>query len=672
MATPITQQNRLLKIYSDLDFDVLLIDSFSGVESISRPFRFDVKLLADVQSGNQNKVVGEKLLGKSMAIEVELNKNQSRILSGVVTHFAIEGIDKQFAYYHAILVPWFSLLDYGTDCRIFQDKTVPQIIEAMIQERGMQKYYRSDLVRTYTSWDYCVQYNESDFAFLSRIMEAEGIYYYFEHKADHTHTLVLADRPDAHKPCPNQNEFRYNPDAGIGDFDDTISSWKTRVEFLSGNWTFRDYHLEMPRNRLEVTEKGVNASDVNSHLEVFYYPGEYAKKFNEPDKRVSDIRPEGEKLVRESSENVEKNWTVVEGSSHARPMATGFTLKVIGGAGLQTKGEFLLTSIRHSALQHPDYVSTGRLGEGYLNQFACIPSKVQFRPARITPRPIVSGPQTAFVIDENPEPKEEIWPDQYGRVRVRFPWDREAKYACWIRVVQQWAGKGWGYQWVPRVGDEVMVAFLHGDPDCPIIVGSVYNHENMPPFALPDNKTQSGIKTRSSPNGTSDNYNLFRFEDKKGHEDVLLHAERTMHNSVEASQFITVGGDRHITTGGIDKDGNQVGDVKEKVFKNHNLHVLKDARDQVEGKEMRTIVGDSAALYQGSRSVQIISDELVMAQTITFQAEQTITLMSGASSIVIDPSGVTIVGLPAINLNPMAAMPPTPPVMPSVDPPDDP
>jgi type VI secretion system secreted protein VgrG len=518
-----------------------------------------------------------------------------------------------------------------------------------------------------------VQYNESDFAFLSRIMEAEGIYYYYEHNDDFSHTLVLADRPEVHKPCPKQSEFRYEPDIGLGDLEDTISVWKTEVEFLSGSWTFRDYSLEMPRNRLEVTLPGLHASPVNKHLDVFHYPGEYTKKFNDPGKRVADVRPEGEKLLRNAIENVEKNQTVLEGASFSRAMAVGCTFKVLGGTALQIKGEYLLASIRHSALQHSSYVpGQQRAGEGYSNQFTCIPSKVQFRPARITPKPIVCGPQTAFVIDENPEPSEEIWPDQYGRVRVRFPWDLEAQYACWIRVVQQWAGKGWGYQWIPRVGDEVMVAFLHGDPDCPIIVGSVYNHDNMPMFTLPDHKTQSGIKTRSSPKGGSENYNLFRFEDKKGHEDVLLHAERTMHNSVEASQFITVGNNRNITTGGVDKDGNKAGDVKEKVFGNHNLHVLTDSRTHIEGEHSAIIDKVSLSIYSDGRYVNVSKDEYVYAQNIILEAEQSITLMVGGNYIVINSSGITAVGMPMIGLNPMGAVPPTPIMKGGSAPPDDP
>jgi type VI secretion system secreted protein VgrG len=562
-----------------------------------------------------------------MAIEIGLHDDKSRFISGIVTHFTMEGLDDQFAYYHAVLVPWFTLLDYGTDCRIFQNKTVPQIIDKIVEERGMTAYYRSDLARSYTSWDYCVQYNESDFAFLCRIMEAEGIYYYFEQEKNQKHKLIIADRPDAHHPCPDQSEFRFDPDVGVGDFEDTIAVWKTKTEFLSGSWTLRDYHLEMPRNVLDVPLTSMFSGEENAHLNVFHYPGEYAKKFNAPASRVGDVRPEGEKLVRLATENAEKNRTVVEGGSHARTMATGFTFKVKGGAALGIKGEYTLTNIRHSALQHPAYLTSGRMGEGYSNQFTCISSKVQFRPGRSTAKPIICGPQTAFVIDENPEPSEEIWPDKYGRVRVRFPWDRDAKYACWIRVMQQWAGKGWGYQWIPRVGDEVMVAFLHGDPDCPIVVGSVYNHDNMPPFDLPDNKTQSGIKTRSSPKGGSDNFNMLRFEDKKGNEELYLHAEKDMKTIVENHETRNVGESRITTIYQDDKE-----EVKQG---NHELTV--DMGDR------------KATISKGNDSLDVSLGNVTNSAPVgTYKIAAMQVEIDGTASIKLSCGGSSIEMLPAV------------------------
>ncbi|MDQ2773716.1 MAG: type VI secretion system tip protein VgrG [Acidobacteriota bacterium] len=668
----ITQTGRLLKVFTPLDFDVLMINSFSGSEEISRPYRFELKLVSDVQAGMPGKIGPEKLLGKAIAIEVELADGKTRFLNGLMKSFTIAGRDERLAYYRAEMVPWFAFLEMKSDCRIFQDKTVPEIITAVVEELGYKAFLRNDLRREYTKWDYCVQYRETDLNFLSRLMEDEGIAYHFEHKEDRTHVLVLTDPDSAIKDCPRQSSFRFDSDAGLRLFEDVVRTWDTRQRILSSKWTLRDSHFEVPKKSLEVSESSLHVTPENQTLDVFDYPGDYAKKFNKPQERLDNVRPEGTKLVRLRMEQDENNHVVNSGESTGRAMVSGHKFTVAGEAQIPG-GPYLLTSVSHKARQSPGYVTDGAIGgPAYSNSFACIPASVPFVPTRSTPKPIAPGPQTARVIDGNPEPTEEIWPDKYGRVRVRFPWDREAKNACWIRVAQPWAGRGWGHQWIPRVGDEVVVSFLEGDLDRPIIIGSVYNGDNLPPFSLPDNKTQSGVKTRSSPHGGSENFNMLRFEDKKGHECLEIHAERTMVEGVEASQFVSVGGDRHITTGGVDKNGNKQGDVKEKVFKNHNLHVLNDDRGKIEGKQSVTVVGDSGAQYSGGRSVQVSGDELVIAKTITFQAQQTITLMAGVNSIVIGPSGVTVIGVPMINLNPIGAVPPIPPLMPLIDAPDDP
>jgi type VI secretion system secreted protein VgrG len=674
VAEPITQQNRDLKVYTPLAFDVLLIDGLSGREGISRPFSFTLKLLAEVVTGMPQKVSADKLLGKPMSVELVLTEGKSRFFNGIVESFSKEGQDDQFVYYRAELVPWFSLLDLKSNCRIFQDQTVPQIMQKILGELQLDRYFRPNLKKEYTKWDYCVQYRETDFNFLSRLLEDEGISYHFEHKDDHTHTLVLTDSTDGHDVCPQKSTFRYSNETGVGDFEDVIRSWDTSQAFLSGKWGLRDYHFEMPRNPLEVPEPSVHVTDENKDLEVFDYPGGYAKKFNKPELRLDQVRPEGEKVVRLQMEQEEAGYIVYDGTSDCPAMTSGYKFTVDGGTQVPS-GPYLFTSIHHTAVQHPPYVTDQVVPGFYNNGFSCIPASVVFRPERATPKPIVHGPQTARVVDENPQdPKEEIWPDKYGRVRVRFPWDRKAEYACWIRVSQPWAGKMWGYQWIPRVGDEVVVTFLEGDPDCPLIVGSVYNADNMPPFALPDHKTQSGILTHSSPKGGSANFNMLRFEDKKGSEDLLIHAERTMHNSVEANQYITVGGDRHITTGSEDDDDNVTGgNVKEHTFANHNLRVEGDSRTDLVGKHNLFVGARSYSQYALTRYTTVLEDEVLNGKAnITIQAQQTITLMAGSNSIVIGPSGITLIGLPMISLNPMGAVPPifVPPPAPEPDKPD--
>lgn len=637
MADQITQQDRALKVYTALDFDVLLIESFSGIEGISKPFRYTVKLLANVLAGMHQKVTADKVVGQSMAIEIELADGQKRFLNGIVESFTKEGQDAQFAYYRAEMVPWFSLLDLKADCRIFQDQTVPEIIQKIVSELGMTRYFRSDLTKQYTKWDYCVQYRETDFNFLSRLLEDEGIAYHFEHKDDQTHVMVLTDSPDGFRDCPMQSTFRFVPEVGVADFEDVIGTWETNQGISSGKWILRDHHFEMPRNTLEMPEDSLHVTEENKNLDVFDYPGGYAKKFNKPASRLGDVRPEGEKLVRLRMEEDESSHIVYDATSYGRALASGYKISVNGGAQVPN-GPYLVTSVHHHAIQHPVYLTDKREDHFYHNGFTCVPASVPFRPPRTTAKPIVYGPQTARVIDENPEPQEEIWPDKYGRVRVRFPWDREAKYACWIRVSQPWAGNMWGHQWIPRVGDEVVVTFLEGDPDCPLIVGSVYNADNMPPFKLPDNKTQSGILTHSSKGGGSSNYNMLRFEDKKGQEEIFVQAEKDLNSVIKNNETRQVGNDRTTTIQNNDKETVQQGD--------HELTVS-------QGDRKATIsMGDDTLIVQlGDVTHQAPAGTYkVQAMQIELDADVSIQLNCGASTIQMTPATITI-NAPMVKIN---------------------
>jgi type VI secretion system secreted protein VgrG len=660
----ITQENRLMSVFTPLPPNTLLIDSVQASEAISRPFEFNLRLLATVSNNKFANVKPHELIGQPMRVVLRHPAGE-RHFHGIVKHFSKDRQDREFAYYSAGLVPWFALLDLTENSRIFQSKTVPDIIQAVVAELGFAQMLRSNLTRTYSEWDYCVQYRESDFRFLSRLMEAEGIYYYFEHSASQ-HTMVLADALSCYKALPVQHSFRYSFESGLDIEEDAVKTWSYAETLESGKRTLRDYHFEMPTNTLEVTEQSEALGQQAQPFEVYDFPGGYAKKFNKPESRLGNVRPEGERLIRQQMEMVEAAYLVYGGTSTCRPFVPGFTISLDGG---EASGSYLLTSAIHSINQEPDYRNQPSSELMYQNRFTCIPSSTLFRPLLLTAKPVVKGPLTAVVIDENPTPTEEIWPDKYGRVRVRFPWDREAKYACWIRVCQPWAGRGWGHQWIPRVGDEVVVDFLEGDPDCPIIVGTVYNKDNMPPFELPANKTQSGVKTRSSAKGSAQNFNMLRFEDKKGSEVLELHAERTMIEGVEASQFLTVGGNQHITVGG-GKDSDS-GNVKESVAKNHNLHVKGDRREKVDGK---TSVHGKTTLIHTDEMLYFNSDQTLAGsgtQAVFFQSTASLCLQVGGSFIKLSPAGVDIVG-PIVKINSAGSVPATPPLSPLEDPPDEP
>jgi type VI secretion system secreted protein VgrG len=466
-----------------------------------------------------------------------------RFLSGMCERFAQSGQNDQFVMYSATLVPWFSFLNYTTNCRIFQDKDVKAIITDVVTAHGYSSLLRLDLTKSYTPRDYCVQYRETDFCFLSRLMEDEGIYYYFEH-SDGNHVMVLGDGPACYKDLPVQNSFKYASAAGQDVAADSIREWQMEERMHPGKWTLRDYHHESPDNHVERSEPSTGVAAEGLKFEVFDYPGDDAKIFNKAGS-FSGVSSEAEKSVRIRMEKEEASQKVVSGTSNCRSFMPGYRIQV---EGTPATGSYLLTEVTQRIVQQPAYrnVTIGR--PSYENVFSAIPATVPFVPRQITGRSVITGLQTAFVIDESSSGNsEEIWPDKFGRVRVRFNWDREAKYACWVRVVQPWAGKSWGQLWIPRVGDEVAVTFLEGDPDCPVVTGGIYNANNMPIFSLPDNKTQSGILTHSSKGGGSSNYNMMRFEDKMGSEEIYVQAEKDWNSLIKHDETRTIKNNRTST-----------------------------------------------------------------------------------------------------------------------------
>ena len=625
----ITQDNRLLEAITPAGKDILLLDSFSGQEGISRPFRFVLKLVAQVKgegdapTGNPDKVKPHDLVGKSMTIRIQLTDNNTgtktgeRYITGLCERFAKGHQDDEFAHYTAVIVPWFSFLNYATNCRIFQDKDVTQIIQQVVSEHGYGGQFKLDVSKNYTPRDYCVQYRETDFAFISRLLESEGIYYYFEH-VNGNHTMVLADAPSCSKDLPKRSSFKYSPITGTEPTFDTILSWQAEERMHSGKWAMRDFHHEMPHNFAEVTETSVNVADEGKKFTVYDYPGEYAKKFNKVGSS-GGVRPEGDKASRNRMEKEETYHQAFAGISKCRGFTTGYKITVEGG---WTAGSYVITELEHRANQQPDYRNAEDQTAPYENGFRLIPSATPFVPPVTTGRPAAVGLQTAFVIDESPSGhSEEIWPDKFGRVRVRFHWDREAKYACWLRVIQPWAGKAWGGLFLPRVGDEVAVSYLEGDPDLPIVVGSLYNSENLPPFALPDNKTQSGLLTRSSKGGGGSNFNMIRIDDKAGSEEIHIQAEKDQTVLIKHDETHTVKNNRTTV-----------------IHQDDTLTVEQGNRTATIHKD------DTLTVEQGSLTVT------VSAGKITMTAAQEIKLTCGASTIDMTPAMITI-NSPLVKIN---------------------
>lgn len=630
----LTQDNRLLRIDTPLGADVLLIEGFRIRESISSPFSIHVKTIAELTKASQ--VTAEALIGKDALITVALKDGAKRYFHGIVSRLVSgsRGTEERFVKFELEIVPKLALLAARADCRIFQQKSVVDIVKQVLE--GLDVEFK--LEKSYTARDYCVQYRETDLNFISRLMEDEGIFYFFEH-SESKHVMVLGDKPSAIQPCPVQDSAHYEEEGGFAEREDTVHTWSVSEQLRSGLSTLRDHHFQLPDKKLEVSEATSIPRGGNSHLEIYDYPGDYAKLFQEPEKRLDKVEEEGEKIVRLRMEREETAYEEAHGTSAVRAFTSGFRFTLKDHFRGEYNVDWLLTHIEHAAVQSPEYVSDMDVPDAYRNTFTCIPHKIPYLPERKTAKPVVRGPQTAVVVGPTGE---EIWPDKFGRVKVQFFWDRlgkkDANSSCWIRVAQPWAGKNWGFVAIPRIGHEVVVDFLEGDPDQPIIVGSVYNAENMPPYALPDHKTQTGIKTRSSKQGGSANFNEIRFEDKKGSEELVIHAERNLSGHVEAEESRYVGASRTTTIHKNDKETVETGD--------HTLTVSK---------------GDRAAnIDQGNDSLTVSLGNIthkapvgaykVDAMTVEVDGKVSIKLVCGASSIELTPAMITI-SSPLVKIN---------------------
>lgn len=579
-----------LSLTTPLGADVLLLQEFEGSESLSQPFSFRLDMVSEQQS-----IAANALLGKAVTWSVAGPDGDQRHFSGIVREFvAAEAWGRDYRLYHAEVVPWFWLLSRTADCRIFQNKSVRDILETVLGENDQADFDLSGIKGSHPPREYCVQYRETDFNFLSRLMEEEGIFYFFRH-AEGSHKMIVADDISAFYTCEEKEvEFRVNPD-----IVSRISAWLPRREFRPGVWTQRDYDFETPTKNLQTSKNTLLDVAATRAYELFDYPGGYTDK------------EQGDNLTRLRMEEEEAPYGETDGQGTCRHFSPGAKFSLVTHDIQGEQGSYTVATTQHRAADYTRFV--GRESPShYNNSFSCLPGTALFRPPRLTPKPVVHGPQTALVVGPAGE---EIYCDKYGRVKVQFHWDRygkdDDKSSCFIRVAQQLAGAQWGAIFTPRIGMEVIVDFLEGDPDRPIILGTVYNGDNMPPYTLPDNKTQSGFKSRSSLHGSASNFNELRFEDKKGEEDIVFHAEKDYHRSVEHDDDLQVGN-------------------------NQTISIKKDRTETVQQGN------DTVTIQTGDRSIH------VNLGSSSLEAMQTITLKVGMSSITIDQTSIT---LSAMNIN---------------------
>ena len=626
MGTSFVQgDTSLFSIDTPLGPDKLLLKGFRGSEGISRLFRFEL----DLRSEDPGIPLAD-IIGKNVTLTLKQVDATPRYFNGVISRFGQGVSEERFTSYHAEMVPWLWFLTRTADCRIFQNKTIPDIIKQIFSGLGFNDFSDS-LKATYETREYCVQYRESDFNFVSRLMEEYGIFYFFKHE-EGKHTLVLADDPTTNVDCPGQSDFRLyiNPSAVLD--EDVVNGWQAEQELRTGKYSLTDYNFETPHSSLLVTTATVDTVGGNSQFDTYDYPGKYL------------THGDGQSLTKIRMQEEESVHLVIHGTSNARSMASGykFTLKEHYRDDMNVS--YLLTDIEHVGSTTAYGNSREPMQDSYSNFFKCIPYTVPFRPLRVTPRPTVRGPQPAVVVGPSGE---EIYTDKYGRIKVQFFWDREGKNdensSCWMRVSQIWAGKNWGVLFLPRIGQEVMVDFLEGDPDQPLVTGSVYNADQMPPYPLPDQMTQSVIKTRSTKGGGTDNFNEIHFEDKKGQEMFFVHAEKDMTREVEHDDSLTVGNNQTIKvesdrTETVSKGNEtvtiQTGNRSITVSKGNDDHKI----DQGNRGVTISMGNDSLKISMGNQTTK------VDLGSISTEAMQSITLTVGQSSIKIDQMGVTIQG----------------------------
>lgn len=599
-----TQVERPIQIVTPLGEDVLLLEGFEGRESISQPFRFELNLLSEQRQIDFDAAVGMRATIKLL----RENGEAQRYINGHVVSFSQGGSVQNLYRYHAVLVPWLWLLSYSGGCRIFQHKTVPEIVSQIFTERGFAKDFALRLGGTYEARDYCVQYRETDFSFVSRLLEEEGICYFFEHTED-KHRLVLADQSSKFVPCPNQPIARYHTSADDHLDEDFIAAWSTGQQVRTGKFTSRDFDFEQPRFDLLTTISGGD----KRRFEQYDYPGEYSN---------TNL---GERLARIRIEEQDVSRTAATGQGDCRAFAAGYRFKLADHYRQDMNRSYVLVSVTHTAHLPANYESNaGGGGASYENEFVCVPfTATPYRPPRTTPIPFVQGTQTATVVGPAGE---EIYTDKYGRVKVQFHWDREGKSdensSCWIRVSQPWAGGGWGAVSIPRIGQEVVVDFLEGDPDKPIIVGRVFNAMQMPPYPLPAGANMMGFKSNTTKGGGG--YNEIVICDGRSGEFVRIHAQKDMETTV------TGGNQTNLV-----KTGYQTNTVKG------------DMTTTVQSGDMTTTVqsGDQTNTVESGSQTNTVKGKIEItseSSEIVVTAATKITLQVGGSTITITPDNIEI------------------------------
>jgi type VI secretion system secreted protein VgrG len=607
-----TQTGYLFTVTTPLGADMLLLESFEGEEGISGLFHFRLEM--DSEHGDLD---FSAVVGKSVTITGTDKDGNKRYLNGIAARMVQAGLA-----YHVDLRPTLWQLTLGSDNRIFQSKSVPDIVKQVLQEQGITDV-KDQLTGTHDPRDYCVQYRETYFDFISRLMEEEGIFYFFQHD-DGKHTMVLADDASAFQPCPNLASVAFKPDSERAwEEQDLVIGLSLEENVVTGKYQADDFNFETPATQLKS-----NTTGQGSTMQIYEYPGLYQTK------------DQGDGYGKKRLDGMEVPSRLVTGESNCRSFGSGYTFTLTGHPRDDVNATYVLRQVSHSG---------GR--RVYRNSFLAFPSSVTFRPPRATAKPRIAGTQTAIVVGKSGE---EIWTDQYGRIKVQFHWDQlgqnDENSSCWIRVAQSWAGKNWGAIFLPRIGQEVVVSFLEGDPDRPLVTGSVYNGQQPVPYTLPDEQTKSTVKSNSSKGGNG--FNEFRFEDKADSEEIYLHAQKDWTIDVLNDETKTITNNRTVTIK-EKNDGLTVskGDRSIAVSQGKETHTVQSTRDlTVTGAETHTNKADFTQTVSGNYSLKVTGTLTIQSTgDLTIKTDGALTVQSGTSMTV--KSGTDLTGTAGTGLS---------------------
>ncbi|MDQ2105228.1 type VI secretion system Vgr family protein [Azospirillum isscasi] len=618
MAKRFSQDSQYLSITTPLGPDALALRTIVGEERLSSLFTYRVTMIS-----SDDDIAFDRIVGKPVTVAITLGDQETvRYINAIVGRIELTHVDdrSQVAHYEAELHPWLWMLTHSGDCRIFQEKTVPEIVEAVCKGAGYTDI-RKSLTGSYSPREYCVQYRETDYNFVARLLEEEGIFYYFAHE-DGKHTLVLGDSGSAFAKSPLLDAFEYRATEGHDDEDNVLSGLSVERRVTPKSYGIDGYHFETPSTDLYATAEGASGFGTVSD-----YPGRHTTS------------SDGESLAKLRQQALAFPGRRVRGSGECRSLEAGTRITVSGHRKSDLNAEYVLHSVRiDGASGHFDA------------HFTAFPPDLPFRPLDTAVKPRIHSTQTAIVVGKSGE---EIWLDKYGRIKVQFHWDRlgkkDEKSSCWVRVAQNWAGKNYGIMFFPRVGQEVVVTFLDGDPDRPLVTGSVYNAEQTVPYTLPGDSTRSTIKTQTSKDGAG-KFNEIRFEDKADAEEIFVHAQKDMnvevlndltrlvkHDEVETvendstidvqhDRKLTVKNDRSITV----SEGNETHDVakgtRAVTVKGNETHTNKaDFTHKADGDYTLTV--------KGNLTIDVTGDVIIKGKSVKVTANSgEVGIKSGADT----------------------------------------